>query len=941
MNSEVSWLHLSDFHVGKDGYEECEMFERIVKHVKQRKDADGFVPDLVFITGDIADKGSAEQYERFWDEFLSPLHSVIGGDIIERTFLVPGNHDLNRNVNKTFDRAEFGKSGERYFDPTSEGALHRKMLADRFKDYIDTDLTGYSNAFAESAGAYSVCQDIKGYKLGVVGVNTAWLCRDSADEGLLTLGKPLLETALKKVHGSDLTIVLGHHPLDWIAREQQRPIKAILGQNHCLYLHGHLHDAWGDPIYGGGESFIAVQSGAAFQARENDRWRNGFVWGKANIKTGTVCFQPFRWNANHQDWALNTDAFSNKQRNGDWWFYTLPSLSVPATIQGYVPVKERKLPGGWEIKSVMDLEPNLEALDTSDAVAFFDGAVPSWSTALSRSIPRRDIVHRLAATFKSDVVKNIPTITLLTAAGCEGKTTAILQAAYEIIKDRAGWSILRRTNDSRPFNVSELAPFLSEEGNWLVLLDGADQVAKDVFSFAESGIELAKGKVSFLLACRDSDWLAAEADKLLWKSVSTFKQEHLSGLSSDDSEKIIESWSAYGNAGLGNLALTEPSLRSSRFLELANLEARSSARSSTGAFFGALLGARHGDDLLDHAKTMLDKLETIAIPTGGTLKDAIALISVMHAENQDFLSIPVLAKALDCDMGKFHATVIRPLGQEAAATSTSTCIYTRHRYIAQAIVRVLEVSYQENIADHYKQLVRAALSAFHEGVFVRDLHSWRYELAKHFKETKRPLLAIEIAQVVFESEPNEPRAITNLAYLHRTTQEPSYAVHIFRNAGIVGDNRPYYHEWSMSELACRNYLESTVLAAYALSDECNHMRPTVDDVSGYLSNVGEGFNRLYNLYLDSDFERAHHSVMSIRLIFSPVKLSAELRGFRQKVAKRRANEYSIDAALSYISLGVVKAIDTGVTSSVVEAVAEKGRLNFEGLKILASNKAKI
>lgn len=938
MNSEVSWLHLSDFHVGKDGYEESEMFDRIIKHVKQRMDVDGLTPDLIFITGDIADKGAAKQYEKFWDGFLSPLHSLIGGDIQARTFLVPGNHDINRSINKTFDRTEYGKSNEQYFDPTEAGASDRKMLADRFKDYIDTDLTGHSSAFADSAGAYAVSRNIKGYNLGIVGVNTAWLCRDSSDEGLLTLGRPLLEKALKQVHGSDLAIVLGHHPIEWIAREQQRPIKAILGQNHCLYLHGHLHDAWGEPVYGGGESFIAIQSGAAFQARDSDRWRNGFVWGKACIKTGRLSLQPFRWNTNHQDWALNTDAFSNKQRNGDWWFYTLPSSSAPAKRQGYDPLKESKLPGGWEIKSAIDLEPNLEALDTNDAVAFFDGAVPNWSTALSRSIPRRDIVHRLAASFKNGDASNMPRVTLLTAAGCEGKTTALLQSAYEVIKDKADWSILRRTNDSRPFNVTELAPFLSEEGNWLVLLDGADQVAKDVFSFAESGIELAKGKVSFLLACRDSDWLAAEADKLLWKSVAAFKQEQLSGLSPDDSAKIIESWSAYGNTGLGNLALTEPSLRSNRFLELANLEAKSSARSSTGAFFGALLGARHGDDLLDHAKVMLDKLETITIPTGGTLKDAIALISVMHAESQDYLSIPVLAKALDCDMGKFHATVIRPLGQEAAATSTSTCIYTRHRYIAQAIVRVLEVSYQENIADHYKQLVCAALKAYHDGAFIKDLHSWRYDLAKHFKDTERPLLAIDIAQVVFDYEPNEPRAITNLAFLHRTTQEPSYAVQIFRSADVISDNRPYYHEWSMSEFACRNYLESTALAAYALCDECNHMRPTVDDVSGYLSNVGVGFNRLYNLYLDPDFEKAHHSVMSIRLIFSPVKLSAELREFRQRVAKRRANEYDIDVALKYLSLGVLKAIETGVTPSVAEAVAGKGELNFDGLKILANNK---
>lgn len=912
------------------------MFSRIIQHVRRKK-ADGLVPDFIFITGDIADKGASAQYEKFCDDFLQPLQEVIGGDIHARTYMVPGNHDLDRKINHAFDRVEFGKLRERYFDPTVEGAGARKMLVERFRSFIDHDVTDRAEGFADPNGAFSERVLLRGTQVGVVGVNTAWLSRDAYDEGFLTLGKPLLETALREVDGSELTIVLGHHPISWFAKEQQRPIRSLLAHQNCIYLHGHLHDAWSEPSYGDGDFFLAIQSGAAFQAREGDRWRNGLVWGRADLKAGMVGLQSYHWNANHQNWTLNTDPFSDSHRDGEWWYYRLPSTLKPTSVTKAVE-PERQLPGGWEIVRGVDLEPHLGALESASALAFFDGAVPDWSTALSRSIPRREIVDRLVAPSRASANNDMCTVTLLTAAGCEGKTTALLQAAFEIIKDDTEWSILRRKNDVRPFEIIELTPFLLAEGKWLVVLDGADQAARAVHAFVSSDVELARGKVSFLLASRDSDWLACEADKLAWKTACNFKHEQLSGLSLNDASEIVDAWSVYGDVGLGELASTEANYRAVHFRDLAKLEAKSSSAGGAGAFFGALLGVRHGSDLIDHARAMLDKLETIDIPSGGTLKDAMAFISIMHAEGQDYLSIPVLAGVLGCDIGKFHALVIRPLGQEAAATTTSTCVYTRHKNIALAIVNVLENGYLENIAEHFKRLVNAALSAHRDGGFIKGLHSWRYDLAEHFYTTDRPLLAVEIARAVYEAEPNEPRVITNLAYLLRVSKEPQDAVRMYREANLVTENRPYYNDWAVSELECRNFLECTMLAVYALSDQCASSRPSVEDIKGYLSTIGKGFKQLYNAYLDSAFREADHAVMSIRLIFAPQRLNSELRDFRARVEKRRANEYELSEAIRLLGVGVRAALDGGVNISVSDAVLTRGRLTFSGLEVLSRNK---
>jgi len=930
-DKKFKWLHLSDFHIGKDETAERSMFKYILRHVEERI-AQEAAPDIILITGDIANKGKSAEYGRFWEEFLHPLHSLIGNGIEERTFLVPGNHDLDRNKNKAFDRRELLKSTERYFDASKEGVESRQMLVDRFKAFIDSDLTGLGAQFQQSEGAYHKSLKIENCNISVVGINTAWLCKDSTDEHQLNLGKPLLESALDKTRGDDITLVIGHHPISWMAHDQQRPIKALLAQHHCIYLHGHLHDAWSEPNAGSGDFFLAVQSGAAFQAREGDIWRNGLVWGEASIGEGIVRLQPNHWNSNHQAWKINFDAFPDQDRDGEWWSYPLPSAMITAGKKAAAAKAKGKLPGGWEIKRNSDLDAHLDVMEPETALAYFDGAVPTWQSALSRSTPRREVIRTLANSFKTPEAHLKPTITLLTAAGCEGKTTAVLQAAYEIVKEDSSWSILRRTNDARPFNMNELIPFLHDNERWLIILDEADQVASAIRSFAQSGTELSQGKVSFLLTCRETDWLSSNSDKVAWANFSNFRHERLSGLTARDAEMIVEAWSSYGDIGLGELSSTPETHRAEKLRDAAKKE----ARTSSGAFFGALLSVRHGSDLVAHAKSMLDKLETISIPSGGTLKDAMAFISIMHSENLDYLSIPVLAKALSCDPAKFHATVIRPLGQEAAATSTSTCVYTRHRSIASAIVQVLEDEHFENISQLFIELCRAAISAYQDGAFVKSLELWRFGLADHFHATNRPLLSIEIAKAVYDAEPSA-QALTHLAYLYRKAGETNAPLQLYRNFGPVSGDRPYFHEWSVAEYENGNYADGSALAGYALSDDCSTTRVTTDDAKGYLGGVARNFDNLYNKYIENDFREASYAAYSLLSVFPAQANGANLKDYLKKVEKKRATFYEIDQARSVIEKAIAKATQFGTNVATTNSIPAGGVLSLAGLAALTHN----
>ena len=57
---DIRWLHLSDFHTGKDKYAQIKLFQSLHRHMKEMREA-GMVPDMILVTGDVADKGAKAQ----------------------------------------------------------------------------------------------------------------------------------------------------------------------------------------------------------------------------------------------------------------------------------------------------------------------------------------------------------------------------------------------------------------------------------------------------------------------------------------------------------------------------------------------------------------------------------------------------------------------------------------------------------------------------------------------------------------------------------------------------------------------------------------------------------------------------------------------------------------------------------------------------------------
>jgi hypothetical protein len=859
MGETLRWLHLSDFHVGKDDYAGRRMFEYVLNHVEERRAA-GFTPDLVFVSGDLADRGLDEEHSQFWLDFALPLVDLLNLDSTNRLFVVPGNHDVDRTKNPAFDRAEMAEAGSAYFDPTSEGRALRQWLLPRFSSFVRNDLTSRAEGFEGDLGSFSAVVQVKGYDIGIAGINTAWLSKDEVDKEELTPGKPLLEASLSALENCDLRIVLGHHPINWMLPKWQPAVRSLLAKHAAIYLHGHLHFAWAEPTYGGGAEFLTIQAGAAFQAREGERWLNGFVWAEVDIDEGKLKLQPRHWSTDHQDWVLASDAYPEVLRDSEWWQYPIPG-SPEARRLGQDPRLVKDAPPGWEIVSRETLNPDSESIEDSAATRFFDGALPTWEVVLSSLIPRRDVVASVVKTLGGARAANRPIVTLLLAPACEGKSTALLQAACEVAKPRDEWCVLRRVDDACALAQDALSSIVKGERRWLIVIDEADRVAGDLVEFLAALPGDARPRVHALIACRDSDWIESGAGDLEWSAVCDFHQERVPSLTLDEAEKLVEAWSAFGDEGLADLVAVPAEQRPGTLYSYCE---DALARSSE-AFFGALLRARHGADLEGHARVLIERVRGRKIASGGTLGDALSYIAAMHSHGLPFLSRPVLARVLGCPAERLHRDVLARLGHEAAATSTSTFIFTRHQEIAQAIEVLLERDFAEDIDRLFIELAEAAITEFVQGGFVPQLAGWRYTLPDHFVAIGRTDLAIGVGEVVFAHEPYNSMTLLKLTSLHREHGEPTRALQLFRAIEVDNPGRAFYHEWAVCESAADNQAAAVALEAYSLSDQCTESWLSVDSAAKQLAALGVQLGVLVAAYRDEALRKARAAVAVIGL----------------------------------------------------------------------------
>jgi len=197
-----------------------------------------------------------------------------------RIFLVPGNHDVDQSKARAVKTHGVLNEVITFLDPTPAGLIERSPLFPRFENFMSEDqscISGEKHWLSLKEGVFTKIINMKDWNIGILCINTAWLSCEKNDRHNLSPGKSMLDSGLLKIGDADMRIVVGHHPVDWFIDSEVPSIRALFAKNQVIYLHGHLHKPAGYQEPGAGETFLAFQSGAAFQTRESDIWINRYL----------------------------------------------------------------------------------------------------------------------------------------------------------------------------------------------------------------------------------------------------------------------------------------------------------------------------------------------------------------------------------------------------------------------------------------------------------------------------------------------------------------------------------------------------------------------------------------------------------------------------------------------------------------------------------------
>lgn len=277
MRNKLTWLHISDIHFyPKTEWRDSVCRSALLDHLKNIfAQNDSIRPDFIFCTGDIAFGESSSmplqnqylQAKAFFDDLLKTCGEAGMPLPKERLFVVPGNHDVNRNSINTDAQGTLTSwashasthietINQRVNDRTKEFKDAIKRLdeyAQFVKDYLPHQYD------AEGRQHYTKISNIDGLKVGIAGFNSAWTCAGTEDDRNIWLAAEWqFNTVQQTLADADVRIGLIHHPIDWLNLADRDIATHRIASDFDFWLHGHSHNAWITPI----QSHIVVAAGA-------------------------------------------------------------------------------------------------------------------------------------------------------------------------------------------------------------------------------------------------------------------------------------------------------------------------------------------------------------------------------------------------------------------------------------------------------------------------------------------------------------------------------------------------------------------------------------------------------------------------------------------------------------------------------------------------------
>ncbi|NEQ80814.1 MAG: hypothetical protein F6K26_11345 [Moorea sp. SIO2I5] len=348
-------LHLTDLHLGMDGLENLwpnveEIFFNDLEYLCQKVDS----LDLVMFTGDLTQHGSKWEFQQV-DQLLGKFWNKFRQMKFEPKFLaVPGNHDLVRpdkfdpaliNLqdlwNKPYVQEPFWNKIE---------SPQRQLVIKAFENYVqwwENTTVPKPEIYSEGIlpGDFSATIEKDGFKLGILGLNSAFLQLMGGDrEGKLALDMRQFNGACNKNGPSwakdhDVCLLLTHHPQDWLTDEAQDQLKAEIyssPERFALHLCGHMHEFNLSSLAEGGANPRRRLQGCSLFGIEG--------WGEENKKKRLHGYSLWELKIKGNTASLSiSPRKAEKKQHGGWKIDRDTSFELPKGEDSTKPVKVKLL----------------------------------------------------------------------------------------------------------------------------------------------------------------------------------------------------------------------------------------------------------------------------------------------------------------------------------------------------------------------------------------------------------------------------------------------------------------------------------------------------------------------------------------------------------------------------------------------------------------------
>ena len=314
----LTWLHLSDWHQKGTEFDREIVLEALLKDIKKRDDISPSlaVVDFIVFSGDLASSGKPEEYQTAKEKLIDPILNAT--DLKpDRLFIVPGNHDLDREELKLFSsdlQKPIGSEAQTQEWLTNE--RKRRKLQDLFWAFTKF-VTGYTNQKSPDY-ADSCFWSINGKNISIIGLNSALGCgRNEIEKGSLVVGEPQIRESAKGLAEADIKIAVLHHPLDWLAEHDFIRIERPLRSSCDFILCGHTHRPRVEASLSTQGNAVIIPAGASYRKRieKSPHYTSSYNFVHLDFDKGTVSVFLRRWDDVRGEWVEDISSSPGGQFN--------------------------------------------------------------------------------------------------------------------------------------------------------------------------------------------------------------------------------------------------------------------------------------------------------------------------------------------------------------------------------------------------------------------------------------------------------------------------------------------------------------------------------------------------------------------------------------------------------------------------------------------------